>query len=121
MVKQRNHNLWHRYGDSMLVSDDINRNLKWLRRFKPTGDKTEDIVRFLQASGAEKILVKTKSLDGSLVQLARDMLANHEEELRRVAQGQSPYWLRPADPDRIPLYVDFLRLESAVLRRILGG
>ena len=110
---------WHSYSDSMIITDELYRMLKWLRRFKPTGNQLRDIGRFLMATGGEEVLEKTQSVDGNLVTLARSILSNHEEELDRIREGRVSRWF-PSDADRVPLYTECLERQAAVLRQILA-
>jgi len=96
----------------------MHRRLSWLRAFTTTDDATNDIKRFLSASGAEEVEAKTLEAGGGLVELAEHILANHEAELRRIGQGGTPRWF-PRDADRLPLYKELLELEAEVLRQIL--
>jgi hypothetical protein len=44
---------WHSYSDSVIVTDELHRMLKWLRSFESTGDQNRDIERFLTATGGD--------------------------------------------------------------------
>jgi hypothetical protein len=110
---------WHRFNESLFVSDDIQRYLLWLRRFEPSGDEAGDIERLLLESGAMEILAKARESGGNLIAFATGILSNHKEELARLSEGLPPRWLQPYDRDRVPLYQEMVQLEVEVLRRIL--